>query len=156
MLRFLLSCGYACYFLLALATWHLQSCTATQIKSGCTCGQVSSISGTCCKQFNLMNILQHCRSNFVEEPVSVYMCNIFVSQSPNIGIKFCNHSGEVQFLRYCQRYLGDLLLGGIHHKKQCFWPLIQVKLHLDIQGYLIDWVSKSESNKLSIVGAINS
>ena len=45
------------------------------------CSQVSSISATCCKKLNLMNILQHCPSDFVAESVPGYTCNILVSQA---------------------------------------------------------------------------
>ena len=87
-----LSRGYTCDFLLQLATWHPQSCSATEVKGGCTCSQMSLISATCCKKLNSMNILQHCPSDFVAEPVSGYTCDIVVSQ-------FLQHQEEVL---YCQ------------------------------------------------------
>ena len=43
------------------------NCSATKVEAGCTCNQVSSISVTCYKKFNLMNILQNCFSNFVAD-----------------------------------------------------------------------------------------
>ena len=72
--------GYTCHFLLALATRHSQTCSATEVEGGCTCIQVSVISTTCCKKFNSMNIPQHCPSDFVAEPAPGYTSNIVISQ----------------------------------------------------------------------------
>ena len=61
------SCGYTYDLLLALATRHSQSCSATEVEGVCKCSQVFPTSATCCKKINSMNILQHCPSVFVTE-----------------------------------------------------------------------------------------
>ena len=68
--------------LVALASRHPQSCSATEVKGGCTCSQVSSISAACCKKFNSMNILQHCPSDFVAEPTHGHTRATFWSHNP--------------------------------------------------------------------------
>ena len=79
--------GYTCDFLPALATQHPQNCSETDVKGGCTCSQVPSISATCCKKFNVPTILL--------QNVTLPTCAIFWFYNPcNITKKCCVSSAR--------------------------------------------------------------
>ena len=53
------------------------------------CSQVYPISATRCIRFDSMNILQHCPSDFAEEPAPGYTSNILVHNLCNMSKKCC-------------------------------------------------------------------
>ena len=63
-------------FLLTLATRYIQSCSATKVEGGCKSSQVTLKSATCCRKFDSMNTLQHCRNDFVATFLFHNPCNI--------------------------------------------------------------------------------
>ena len=108
-------------FILALANRHSQSCSGTEVEGGCTCSQVSPISAACCKKFNLMNILQHCPSDFVAEPTSGHTHTTFWSHNPWNIRKNCLTS-KVK-MSHMQPRLARFLFSDIHRSIRIYIPL---------------------------------
>ena len=127
-------------FLLALAIRHLQSCSATKVKGGWTCSQVSPISAVCCKEFNS---LQHYPSDVVAKPTPGHTCATFWSHNLcNIRKKCVASKIQMSHMQPQLKYLNSNCKGWTtsqSHASQNGRKVILILIYIVASKYIFQW-----------------